>query len=113
MKILEAVLLVIHLLGLAAVAFGLLRQLNRPTKVVDAVIAHGATTQLVTGLLLVGVLESGDEDVNHVKIGIKLLVALAVVGLAHANRRKPSIPTGLFFGLIGLELLNAVIALAW
>ena len=113
MQILEAVLLVLHILGLAAVAFGLLRQLNRPTKVVDAVIAHGATTQLVTGLLLVGVLEAGDDAVNHAKIGIKLVVALVVVGLAHANRRKPSIPTGLFFGLIGLELLNVVLALAW
>ena len=113
MKILEGVLLVIHILGLAAVAFGLLRQLNRPTKVVDALIAHGATTQLVTGVLLLGVLESGDEDVNHVKFGIKLLVGLVVVGLAHANRRKPSIPNGIFFGLIALELLNAVLALAW
>jgi hypothetical protein len=112
-QILEAVLLVIHLLGLAAVAVGLLRQLSRPAKVVDAIIAHGATTQLVTGLLLVGVLESGDDPVNHAKIGIKLLVALVVVGLAHANRRKPSIPTGLFFGLVALELLNVVLALAW
>jgi uncharacterized membrane protein len=112
-QILEAVLLVLHILGLAAVAVGLLRQLNRPEKLVDAVIAHGATTQLVTGLLLVGVLEGGDEDVNHVKVGIKLLVALAIVGLAHANRRRPSIPTGLFWGLVGLELVNVVIALAW
>jgi hypothetical protein len=111
--ILEVVLLVLHVLGLAAVAFGLFRQLNDATKSVNAAIAHGATTQLVTGLLLVGVLEAGDEDVNHVKIGIKLVVALAIVGLAHANRRKPSIPAGLFWGLLGLELLNVVLALAW
>lgn len=113
MQTLEIVLLVLHLLGLAAVVVGLLRQLNRTEKVVDALVAHGATTQLVTGLLLVGVLEAGDETVNHVKIGIKLVVALALVGLAHANRRKPSIPAGLFWGLLGLELVNVVIALAW
>ena len=113
MSVLEVVLLVLHVVGLAAVAFGLLRQLNVATKSVDAVIAHGATTQLVTGLLLVGVLEAGDEAVDHVKIAVKLVVALAIVGLAHANRRRPSIPTGLFWGLVGLELLNVVLALAW
>ena len=113
MEALRLVLLVIHLLGLAAVVVGLLRQLNRADKGIDAVVAHGATTQFVSGLLLVGVLEADDADVNHMKIGIKLLVSLAVVGLAHANRRKPSIPTGLFWGLIALELVNVVIALAW
>jgi uncharacterized membrane protein len=110
---LHAVLLVLHLIALAAVVVGLLRQIPAETKGVDALIAHGATTQLVTGLLLVGVLEADDADVNHVKIAVKLLVSLAVVGLAHANRRKPSIPTGLFWGLVGLELVNVVVALAW
>ncbi len=113
MSVLEVVLLVLHILGLAAVAFGLFRQLNVGTKSINAAIAHGATTQLVTGLLLVGVLEAGDDAVNHAKIGIKLVVALAIVGLAHANRRKPSIPAGLFWGLLGLELVNVVLALAW
>lgn len=113
MEALRLVLLVLHLLGLATVVVGLLRQLNRAEKGVDGLVAHGATLQLVTGLLLVGVLEADDADVNHVKIGIKLVVALAVVGLAHANRRKPSIPAGLFWGLIGLELVNVVVALAW
>ena len=42
MHILEVVLLVLHMLGLAAVAFGLFRQLNDETKSVNAAIAHGA-----------------------------------------------------------------------
>ena len=113
MEALRLVLLVLHLLALAAVAVGLLRQIRQAEKGVDGLVAHGATVQFVTGLLLVGVLEADDADVDHVKIGIKLLVSLAVVGLAHANRRKPSIPVGLFWGLVGLELVNAVIALAW
>lgn len=113
MKILEGVLLVIHLAGLLAVVIGLLRQAGASTKAIDAIVAHGATTQLVTGLLLVGVLEAGDEDVDHVKVGIKLLVALAIVGLAHANRRKPSIPVALFWGLLALEVVNVVVAVAW
>ena len=113
MSVLHTVVLVLHLLALAAVVVGLLRQVPAEAKGVDALVAHGATTQLVTGLLLVGVLEADDGDVDHVKIGVKLLVSLAVVGLAHANRRKPSIPTGLFWGLLGLEVLNVVIALVW
>ncbi len=113
MHVLEVVFLVLHLLGLAVVVVGLLRQLTRPTKVVDALVAHGATTQLVTGLVLVGILESGDEAVDHVKIGVKLVVSLAVVGLAHANRRKASIPVALFWGLLALEVVNVVIATSW
>ncbi len=113
MHALEVVFLVIHLAGLLAVVVGLLRQATAPTKVVDALVAHGATTQLVSGLVLVGILEAGDEDVNHVKIAIKLVVALALVGLAHANRRKASIPAGLFWGLLGLEVVNVVLATAW
>ena len=113
MSTLHAVLLVLHLLALAAVVVGLLRQVPAETKGVDALVAHGATTQLVTGLLLVGVLEADDGDVNHVKIAVKLLVSLAVVGLAHANRRRASIPTGLFWGLLALEVVNVVVAVAW
>ena len=113
MSVLHTVLLVLHLAALAAVVVGLLRQVPAESKGIDALVAHGATTQFVTGLLLVGVLEADDGDVNHVKIGVKLLVSLAVVGLAHANRRKPSIPVGLFWGLLALEAVNVVVALAW
>ena len=44
-----------------------------------AAVFGGAITQLVSGLLLVGIAEMGDGDLNHIKIGVKL-VAEAGVG---------------------------------
>ena len=107
------VLLVLHIVGLAAVVYGAFTQLNKPEKQITSWVVHGATTQLVTGLALVGVLEAGDDAVNHAKIGVKLLVALAVVGLAHARRRRPSVPSVLIWSLLGLEVVNAAVALGW
>lgn len=71
---------------------------------------HGALGALLTGLLLVGVLEMGDGDVNHMKIGIKLLIALVVTGMAFWGGRKDELKPG-FFGLIaGLVAANVAIA---
>jgi hypothetical protein len=73
---------------------------------------HGALTQLVTGLLLVGMAETlvEDEEVNHMKVGLKLLILLVITGLVWANRKKDSIPTGLWAAIGGLTLANVVIA---
>jgi len=52
----------------------------------------GAWIQLVTGLLLVGIAEmtAGDDgsDVNHMKIGIKLVTLIAILIAAVIGRRK-------------------------
>ncbi|QWC86036.1 hypothetical protein KLP28_04730 [Nocardioidaceae bacterium] len=114
MTVVYWLLLVVHLVGLAGVLFGLLRQLKSEAKVIDAIILHSINTQLVAGLLLVGVLEGMDgEDVNHTKIGVKLAIALVLAVLAWANRKKPSIPEGLFYGFLVLEVLNTFVALFW
>jgi hypothetical protein len=113
MGILHIALLVLHFACLAAVVYGVFAQLNNAEKRITPAIVHGATTQLVTGLALVGVLEAGDEDVDHVKIVVKLLVSLAVVGIAHARRRSTAVPTSLIWTLMGLETLNVVVALVW
>jgi hypothetical protein len=113
MEILHVALLVLHFVGLGAVVYGVLAQLNRAERRITPAVVHGATTQLLTGLALVGVLEAGDEDVDHVKVAVKLLVALGVVGIAHSRRRSTSVGSALFWVLLGLEALNVVVALAW
>lgn len=49
---------------------------------------HGAYLQLVTGLLLMGLAEMGDGDVNHMKLGIKLVVAILVTIFAFIGNKK-------------------------
>lgn len=111
METLRIVLLVLHLVGLAAVAYGVLSQVTRRDKKMTPAILHGAATQLVTGLAMVGVLEASDSAVDNVKIGIKLLVALVIVVLAYSQRRKPRVGPAVFWLVAALEVVNVVVAL--
>jgi hypothetical protein len=113
MEILLDVLLFLHFIGLAALFGGLFVQLRAEARVVNSAMLHGVLTQLVTGLLMVGVLEGLDETVDHVKIAVKLVVALVIAVLVFANRAKPSLPSGLYLGLMGLTVLNIGVAVFW
>ncbi len=113
MNALRIALLVIHVAGMALLIGGFVLQTMAGERRFLPAIFHGAGLQLVTGLLLVGVNEAEDRDLNHAKIAVKLLVALVVVGLTHANRRRDPVPTGLFFGAFALAALNAIVAYSW
>ena len=58
MDFLRHLLLVIHLLGFAALLGGLLTQTRLPEKSVNGLMRDGAGTAFVAGLLLVGVIEA-------------------------------------------------------
>ncbi len=113
MDFVENVLVFLHLIGFASLFGGLFVQVATHPRVVNNAMFHGILTQLVTGLLLVGVLESGDEDVDHAKIGVKLLVAVVIGVLVVLNRKKESLSDGLYFGLLGLTVLNVGVAVFW
>ncbi|MGH3361512.1 MAG: hypothetical protein ACRDOM_03550 [Nocardioides sp.] len=113
METLRLVLLFVHLLGFAALFGGLLAQLREPEKSVNALMRDGVGTAFLAGLLLVGVLEAGDDPVDHTKIGVKFAVGLVVLVLVMANLRKPRIPGGLYWGLIVLTVANVAVALFW
>ncbi|KQY56531.1 MULTISPECIES: hypothetical protein [unclassified Nocardioides] len=113
METLRLVLLFIHILGFAALIGGLLSQMGAVDKVVNGPMRDGAGTAFLAGLALVGVLEAGDGDVNHAKIGVKLVIGLVILGLVMANLRKPRIPDGLFYGLLALSVVNVAVAVFW
>jgi hypothetical protein len=107
------VLLFIHLIGFAALFGGAIVQVRDDVKVINAAMLYGALTQVITGLLLVGVIEGLDEDLNHAKVGVKLAVALVVALLCWVNRRKDQVPHGLFYVIMLLTAANAGIAVFW
>ncbi len=112
MEILHQLVLLLHFIGFAALFGGAFTQLKGPRRV-NAAMVHGAWTQLVTGLLLVAFLEMGDGDVNHMKVGVKLLVLVGIVVLVLLNKKKEVLADGIFFGILGLTVLNAAIAVMW
>jgi hypothetical protein len=113
METLRLALLLLHLLGFAALAGGLIVQLGETTKRVNGAMRDGAGTAFLAGLLLVGVLEAGDGAVDHAKIGVKFAVGLVVLVLVMANLRKPSIPRGVYVGLLLLTVANVAVAVFW
>ena len=113
MEIVRHALLVVHLLGWAALFGGLVVQLGEPEKKVNAAMRDGIGTAVLMGLFLVGVLEADDPAVNHAKIGVKLVVGVVVLVLVMANMRKPRIPDGLYYALLGLTIANVCVAVFW
>ncbi|WP_250447924.1 hypothetical protein [Actinotalea sp. C106] len=113
MELVRNLALVLHLLGMAVIVGAWVAQAKAPTKTIDTGMLHGALTVLVTGLALVGIAEAGDGDVNHIKIGVKLVVLLAVTALIVVNRKKDAISTTVWGAVGGLTVLNVVLAVFW
>ena len=113
MDVAHVVLLVLHIGGVLALLAGLLVQVRRPEKMVNRLMRDGVGTAFLAGLFLVGVLEAGDDDVDHAKIAVKFAIGLVLLVLVMANLRKPRIPDGLFWALLVLVLANVGVALFW
>ncbi len=116
MEILRHILLVLHLLGFAALFGGLFIQLRAPEKTINSAMRDGAGLAFVAGLLLVGVIEAGSDQVAdgfHAKIAVKLILSLIILVLVMANLKKPRIPEGLFWGLLALTVVTVCVAVFW
>lgn len=113
-------LLVLHFLGLASLIGGFLVQIKSSPRVINKAMLHGVITQLVTGVLMVGMLyplsssDPGDfSKPDNAKITVKLGIAVIILVIVLLNRKKSSI-TSAVWGLIGgLAILNVIIAVFW
>lgn len=113
MDLVRQIALFIHILGFAALLGGLLVQLGGAPRRVNSAMRDGAGTAFLAGLALVGVLEAGDADVDHAKVGVKLVIGLVVLALVMANVRKERIGDGLYYGILALSVLNVAVAVFW
>ena len=113
METLRLVLLFVHVLGFAALIGGLLVQARTPEKTVNAAMRDGIGSAFVFGLLLVGVLEAGDDPVNHTKIAVKFAIGLVILVLVMMNMRKERIPQGLWAGILLVAIANVGVAVFW
>ncbi len=112
-------LVFLHIVGAAALLGGWLATFRNPT--VGYWQHVGAWIQLITGLLLVGLAEmTAGEDgagLNHLKIGIKLVILLVILVAAVIGRRKAkrneTVSTGLAHSVGGLTLVNVALAVFW
>lgn len=117
MKAVYDLALIAHLLGMAALVGGWLAALARPR--VSSLMLWGARAQVISGIILVGMAEgvsSLEIMPDHNKVGLKLLVAIAVTAFAEisAAREKRGEGEAWLVNAAGyLAVLNVVIAAAW
>lgn len=116
METLSNVFVGLHIVGIAALLGGFLAQ----TRAIGAGEArftpgmlHGALTMLVTGLVLVGLAEARDEEVNNLKIGVKLAVLVVILGLVYVKRDEERLPAGVFGAVGALTTVNIFLAVLW
>jgi hypothetical protein len=105
-------LVIFHFIGLASLVGGFLVQMRVKPRKVNPAMFHGALTQLVTGLALVGMIGADlvDKKVDYNIITVKLLIVLVITFLVIKYRKKESVTNGLWGAIGGLSILNIVIA---
>jgi len=106
---------ILHFIGLASLVGGFIVQMSSPDKGVNAAMFHGALTQLVTGLIMVGMVEGGavEDELNMTKISVKLAIVLVVAVLAFIGRKKTPPQVALWGAIGALSIANIFIAVLW
>ncbi|GAA1242327.1 hypothetical protein GCM10009676_29600 [Prauserella halophila] len=115
MDIVYNLLVVLHLLGMAYLVSGIVVRWVGHAEQAGKIMLWGASAQVVTGLALAGIVSAGlvGGEANHMKIGVKLGVAVVVLVLAHILWRRPDTGKNVFYGLTAATLVNIVIAAMW
>ena len=116
MQFLYNLILVLHFVGLASLLGGVIVQVASPEKGVNRAMLDGALLQIVTGVIMVGISESGSlegDKLNMTKISVKLAIVIVIAVLAFLGRKKTPPQVGLW-GITGaLTLASVVIAVFW
>ena len=116
MEIVKGILVVLHIVGFGLVFGGAIAQLPAVKKGaarVQPVMLWGAFLLLITGLLLVGMIYALGGAPNNMKIGVKLIVLLAMIGHIFGVRKKENLSAGALYPLAGMAGVNAGIAVPW
>lgn len=117
MDFLYNIVVLVHLLAMAAVVGAYLMTIKAPY--VSEVMVWGARIVLLAGIVIVGLAESVDslgKDPIMAKIGVKLIIALAVVAfaeIARAKQKRDEPAVNLVHAAGGLAIVNVVIAVLW
>ncbi|WP_100447701.1 hypothetical protein [Glycomyces xiaoerkulensis] len=112
MDFVDLLLRYLHLLGFAAVFGGWLAALLTKRQNINPAMLYGIATQLATGIVLYGLAGS---DADHMKLGIKFLLALllaVMIAVPWWKRRDP-VAAGHFFAIGGMVLVTAGVAVFW
>jgi hypothetical protein len=112
------IFLLLHVIGFLGLLGALLSQLPKAQKRILGGAMHSALLSLISGFALIGIrtsLHNSDPmkwaALDHTKIGIKFLFLIVILVLGYKNTKKPVVETKIWATMVGLALLNLIIAL--
>ena len=102
----------IHILSILGILGLLLSQVSKSPRKLNPGIIHAGLTAFIAGIVMTGLWSqvNADEEINHTKIGVKALVLVAILVLGYTNVKKDSVKTSVWATMLGLTVLNVVIA---
>ena len=108
------IMYVIHILSVIGILVLLMLQWKKNPRKLNPGVLHAGLTALIAGVVMVGLHDSvkPDEELNHMKVGIKFLVLIVILALGYKNVKKPELPKNFWLAMIGLTVFNIVIASA-
>ena len=114
MKIAFQVAFGIHLLSILGVLALLIISWKKTSRALNPGVLHSAATALVAGIVMVGTWSAAHEnELNHMKVGIKFLVVLAVLVVGYNSLRKKIFTDRTFTVMLGLTVTNILLAYLW
>jgi hypothetical protein len=112
MSAINTVAYAIHLLSVLGILALLLLQWNKSPRKLNPGIMHAGLTALVAGIVLVGLHNNvkPDEELNHIKVGVKFIILLVILVLGYTNVKKQELTKNVWVTMLGLTITNIVIA---
>ena len=112
MSAINTVVYVIHLLSVIGILVLLFLQWNKSPRKLNPGVLHAGLTALIAGLVMVGLHNNvkPDEELSHVKVGIKFLILVVILALGYKNVKKPTLSKNVWLTMLGLTITNIVIA---
>jgi len=114
MKTVFNIALGIHILSILGILGLLLAQVQKKPRKLNPGIIHAGLTAFVVGIVMTSIWKqvNPDEAINHAKFGVKAVVLSIILVLAYKNVKKEVLQTWVWATMLGLTVLNIIIAVA-
>lgn len=112
-EIIREILLYIHLIGFGLLLGGAITQVVAGKLKINAAMLWGSAIQVITGIGLAAPLREAGHEPPGAKLAVKAVIGLLILGAVWSVRKKPEIAKGHMYGIIGMTLLNAAVAVFW
>jgi hypothetical protein len=114
MKIAFHIAFGIHLLSILGILVLLVISYKKTPRALNPGVLHSTATALVAGVVMVGTWSAAHEmEINHMKVGIKFLVVLAIFVIGYNSLRTKIFTQKTFLLMMGLTITNILLAYLW